>query len=113
MDLGRHTTTTEAWALIGIVQYYRNMFTIKPHVLTPLKEASISAKSKNILWNNDLSVDLWELKQMVSDETLLNYLDCTIKFTVQKYASDKHLGAIIIQNNKPIHLFLKMKQAIA
>ena len=39
---------------------------------------------------------------MVSAETLLNYPDCTITFTVHTYASGKKLGDVINQNNNPI-----------
>ena len=39
---------------------------------------------------------------MVSAETLLSYPDWKICFTVHTNASDKQLGAVINQNNKPI-----------
>ena len=42
---------------------------------------------------------------MVSEKTLLNYTDWKIPFTVHTNASDKKLGAVISQNNKPIALF--------
>ena len=38
---------------------------------------------------------------IVSEETLLNYPDWTIPFKLHTDASDKELGAIISQNNKP------------
>ena len=41
---------------------------------------------------------------MISDETLMNDLYKKIILTVHTYASDKHLSAIISQNNKPIAL---------
>ena len=41
---------------------------------------------------------------MVSYETLLSYPDQTITFTVHTDASDKQLGGVIINNNKPIAL---------
>ena len=44
---------------------------------------------------------------MVSDETLLSYPYWKLPFTVQTYASDKQLGAVISQNNKPIAIFSK------
>ena len=44
---------------------------------------------------------------MVSTETLLSYPDWKIPFTVHTDASDKKLGDVIIQNNKPIYLFLR------
>ena len=39
---------------------------------------------------------------MVSAETLLIYIYCKIPFTVHTDASDKYLGGVISQNNKPI-----------
>ena len=39
---------------------------------------------------------------MVSAETLLNYPDRKIPFTVHTYDSDKQLGDFIIHSNKPI-----------
>ena len=45
---------------------------------------------------------------MVSDEMLLNYPDWKITFTVNNDASDKHLGAVISQNNKLIELFSRI-----
>ena len=43
-DLGRHTTTTEERALIGIVQYYIYMWSGWYKTLSPLTEASIRPK---------------------------------------------------------------------
>ena len=42
---------------------------------------------------------------MVAAENLLKYPDWTIDFTVHTDASDKHLGAVISPNNKPIGFF--------
>ena len=44
MDLGRPATTTEARALIGMVQYYRDMWPRCSHILAPLTEAAIGPK---------------------------------------------------------------------
>ena len=37
MEIGQPTTITEARALIGMVQYYSDMWTSNSHVLSPLK----------------------------------------------------------------------------
>ena len=51
MDLGRPATTTEARELIGTVQYYRDMWTRRSHVLSPLTEAASGPKGRKILRN--------------------------------------------------------------
>ena len=43
---------------------------------------------------------------MVYANTLLNHPTCKIPFPVHTYASDKKLGAVIIQNDKTIAFFL-------
>ena len=63
-------------------------------------------KCRAIVWNNELEVAFQNLKRVVSAETLLNFPNWTIMFTVHTYASDKHHGAVISQNDKHIALFL-------
>ena len=46
-----------------------------------------------------------ELSRMFSSKTLLNCIYWTMPFTVHTYASDKQVGTIISNNNKPIAFF--------
>ena len=55
--------------------------------------------------NYALEMSFKELRRMVSAETLLSYPDLKLPFTVHTDASDKQLGSIISQYNKPIALF--------
>ena len=49
---------------------------------------------------------------MVSDETILSFTDWIIPVTLHTYASDKQLGSVISQNNKPTPPPKDIKQAI-
>ena len=90
-----------------MVQYYRNMWPRWLHILDPLKERVRGPKDIEMIWNNNTEVASRELKRMVSADNLLNYIDWKIIFTVQKYAYDKQLGAIISQI---INIFLYFKE---
>ena len=78
---------------------------MRSHILNPLTEAVSGPKERKILWISALEESFIELKRMVSAETLLCYQDWKIPFTVNTDDSDKQLGAVICQNNKPIALF--------
>ena len=75
MNLRRPTTTTAAQPLIGMVQYYKNMWPRRSHLLDPLTEAESGSKGRKIIWNNVLEDPFKELKRVVSSETLLGYPD--------------------------------------
>ena len=52
MDIGRPTTKTEAIALIGMVQYYRDMLPLRSNILTPLTEAAAGPKGRKLILND-------------------------------------------------------------
>ena len=54
MDLGRPSTTTKARALVGMVQYYRDIWPRQSRVLAPLTAAASGPKSRKILCNDIL-----------------------------------------------------------
>ena len=53
LDIKRPTTTTELRSLVGMVNYYRDMWRGRSHVLGPLTELASGKKNKKIPWNPD------------------------------------------------------------
>ena len=84
------------------------MWPRQSHVLKPLKEADSGPEGIKILWNDALESSFKELKCMVFDETMLSYPYWKLPFKVHTDDSDKQLGAIISQNNKPIALLSRI-----
>ena len=108
MDLGRPITMTEARSLIGMVQYYMDMWPRRSHILAPLTEADSGHKGRKMFCNVAPEESFKEPKRIVSAETLLGYPYFTITFTVHTNDSDKQLGGIIIHDNKLIALFSRI-----
>ena len=104
MDLGRPTTMTEAQELVGVVYYYRDMWTRWSLILSPIPEAARDPKVRKIIFNDALEDSFKELTHMVSTEILVSYPDSKIPFRLHTDAHDKQLSAVISQNNKPISL---------
>ena len=106
VDMARPTTSTEIRRLVGLVQYYRDLWPRRSHVLAPLTEAAAGkAKRAKIKWTEELERAFQDLKKLVAKDTMLNYPDWSQPFEVHTDASDFQLGAVISQNNKPIAFF--------
>ena len=103
--LARPRTVTEVRRLIGMVQYYRDLWPRQSHVLEPFTALSSEKKGTKMKWNDELESAFQEVKQMVSKSAMLTYPDWLKPFEIQKNVSDFQLGAVISQEGKPIAFF--------
>jgi hypothetical protein len=101
----RPRTTTEVRRLIGMVQYYRDLWPRRSHLLQPFTDVSTGKKNQPITWTPELESAFKAVKQMISKETLLTYPDWSKPFEIHTDASDYQLGAVISQEGKPIAFF--------
>ena len=88
---------------IGMVNYYRDMWIRRSHVLTPLTQlTSLTAKWQ---WGEEEQNAFELIKKIISRETLLAYPDFNDVFDIHTDASHTQLGAVISQNGKPIAFY--------
>ena len=88
---------------MGIVQYYRDMWTKLSHLLHPLTALT---PHKVRFKRTDLEQKAFDdIKRAVSQDTLLAYPDFNGPFDIHTDARDYQLGAVIIQNDKPIAFY--------
>ncbi|GFH61806.1 hypothetical protein CTEN210_18281 [Chaetoceros tenuissimus] len=106
VDLHKPQTAKEMKSLIGMIQFYRDMWRRRSHILSPLIDAAAGKKGKmKITWTEEMDDAFIQLKQMVTEEVFLTYPDWSKPFDIHTDASDKQLGAVISQNGKPIAFF--------
>jgi hypothetical protein len=87
------------------VNYYRDMWRGRSHVLAPLT-GLVSNKAK-WHWTKVEEQAFEEAKQMVIRDALLSYPDFSREFHVYADASDYQLGAVILQDGKPIAYYTR------
>jgi RNase H-like domain found in reverse transcriptase len=91
-------------SLIGIVNYYRDMWIKRSHVLAPL--ASLTSKKTKWEWGPQQSAAFATTKKIIAQEVLLAYPDFSKKFVIHTDASHYQLGAVIShQDGKPIAFY--------
>ena len=104
MALKPPRTTKELKSLLGMVQYYRDMWPRRSHILVPLTDAS-SSKKKKLDWTKEMDKAFIQMKQIIAQETILALPDYNKPFQIYTDASDYQLGGVIQQEGKPLAFY--------
>jgi transposase InsO family protein len=95
---------------LGMVNFYRDMWRMRSHLLAPLS-ALVSPKVK-FEWRQEHQDAFDQIKTLISKETLLTFPNFNEPFHIFTDASKYQLGAVIMQNNKPLAFYSrKMNEA--
>jgi transposase InsO family protein len=101
-------TRRELRHFIGMVNYYRDMWVRRSHVLAPLN--ALTSKTAKWTWGRQEQEAFDTMKQIISREVLLAYPDFSKEFVIHTDASHGQLGAVISQDNKPIAFYSRKLQ---
>ena len=90
-------------SFLGIVNYYRDMWMRRSHILTPLN--NLNRKGKKWHWGPTEQRAFDNMKRVMTKETLLHYPDFNKPFEIHTDASHYQIGAVITQDGKPIAFY--------
>jgi len=88
---------------IGMLNYYRMMWKKRSHLLTPL--TALLCKGECYKWTDKAQAAFDTIKRKISSEVLLSFPDYTKPFDLYTDASDYQLGAVLMQEGKPLAFF--------
>ncbi len=103
MDCPRNTT--KLCMFIGCVNYYRDMWPSRAHILKPLSNQSSLKKRAPIKWTDDMQQAFDKMHLLMATNALAAYPNHNKWFDVYSDASDFQLGAWIIQEGRPVAYF--------
>ena len=103
MNLNEPKTRKELRSFIGVVNYYRDMWIKRSHVLAPL--AKLTSKTVKWEWGPKQKAAFAMCKRIIAKEVILAYPDFTKPFVIHTDASHYQLGAVISQDGKPIAFY--------
>jgi len=121
LDLDRPQNIRDVRRVLGMVQYYRDLWEKRSHVLAPLsdliglyspkksngKKGKRKAPPKKFVWTEEHEKAFAQMKKIVSREVMLAYPNFNQPFEIYTDASNKQLGSVITQNNRPIAFYSK------
>jgi RNase H-like domain found in reverse transcriptase len=103
MDIAEPHTRRKLHSFLGIVNYYRDMWIRRSHVLAPL--ASLTSTNAKWNWGEPQKKAFAMAKRIITREVLLVYPDFSKPFQIHTDASHYQLGAVISQDGKPIAFY--------
>ena len=102
-NIAEPKTKKQLRSFIGVVNYYRDMWIRRSHVLAPL--AKLTSKNAKWSWGPEQQKSFKDMKKIISKEVLLAYPDFNEEFVIHTDASHTQLGAVISQKGKPIAFY--------
>jgi hypothetical protein len=109
IDMERPKTKRQLRRFIGMVNYYRYMWKKRSHLLAPL--ATLAGKNSVFTWTEKHTQAFEAVKAIVSQEVMLSFPDYSQPFELYVDASDKQLGAVLMQGEKALAFFSKKLNA--
>lgn len=105
MNMKAPKTKRQLRQFIGMVNYYRYMWKGRSYLMAPLID--LTAKTKPFKWTPECQHSFEELKKVISKEVLLSFPDYTKVFHLVPDACDRQLGAVLMQEGRPLAFFSK------
>ncbi len=103
--VARPTSTKEVRSFVGLINYYKDMWPKRAHILAPLTELC-SSKNK-FKWLNHHENSFQMMKRLISEDVLLRFPNHSKPFYIYTDASNYQIGATIKQDNLPVAYFSK------
>ena len=103
LKIAEPKTRKQLRSFIGVVNYYRDMWVRRSHVLAPL--ARLTSTSTKWEWGPKEAEAFRMAKKIIAKEALLAYPDFNKPFVIHTDASHYQLGGVISQEGKPIAFY--------
>jgi transposase InsO family protein len=111
MALKRPETVTQLRSFLGAVNFYRDMYPKRSHILAPLTRL-VGHKSKGkVPWTDDCQKAFDTMKALLAKDAFLRYPDHNKPFNIYVDASDLQLGAAIVQEGIPVAYYSRKLNA--
>jgi hypothetical protein len=101
VQLDRPQTVKQLRSFLGLVNYYRDFWKRRSHILAPLSSMTKLNPKQKLPWNDEHEAAFKQIKALLAEEVLLYYPDPNKTFIIEPDASKRQLGATIYQMNGP------------
>ena len=105
LKMDRPRTPKELRRFIGCVNYYRDMWPSRAHVLKPLTDKAGLKKGEKLNWTTEMQQAFDKMRLIIAADALAAYPDHNKPFHIYTDSSDFQMGACILQGGRPVAYF--------
>ena len=100
LKIDRPKTAKQLRSFLGAVNFYRDMYPKKSHILAPLTK--MSGMKGTIPWDDNCQHAFDTMKALLAQDAFLRFPDHNKPFHIYADASELQLGAAILQDGAPV-----------
>lgn len=98
----RPKTKTEVRAFLGLAGYYRKFIANFAELALPLTDATKKGSPEVIVWTEECEKSFQDLKKKLTEKPVIVMADLTKPFVLRTDASDRGLGAVLLQEKEGV-----------
>jgi len=103
IHMQRPTTQKQVRRFVSMINFYRDLYPKREEPLAPL--TTLCGQNKRFSWGEEHEATFKKVKQQMAQETMLTYQQFDKPFIVYTDASEKQIGGVVTQDNKPLGFF--------
>ena len=107
LHMDRPRTSTDLRRFIGCVNFYRDMWPSRSHILAPLTACSGMKKNAILNWTPEMQQAFDKMRMLMAADALAAYPDHNKRFDIYTDSSDYQMGACIMQEGRPVAYYSK------
>jgi hypothetical protein len=105
LNMKQPKTQKDVRRFVGMVNFYRDLYPKRAETLAPLTD--LCGHKKKFIWSAAQEQAFQHMKQIIAQDTMLTYPQFDKPFLIHTDASDKQIGGVVMQDNKPLGFFSK------
>ncbi|GKY94846.1 hypothetical protein MPSEU_000449600 [Mayamaea pseudoterrestris] len=105
LRIKRPQNVSQLRSFLGLINYYRDMWKRRSHILAPLTALTKLDPKQAFPWGEKEQHAFEQAKKSIAADVMLAFPDFTQPFDIHTDASDYQLGAVISQNGVPIAFY--------